>query len=217
MGTGNSQYDEPAPGFGADLPDEWYGSGLISLDADTGEFRGFFQPNPDDNYWPGDIDVDVPGAPTIFTRRGQRIVSFGSKNGSFFLLDPDTLAPLARRQLLPRAGGSGLPDDRGTPIYSVAPTEGPTLPPERPPVGENKWGVMGTPAVHPALGRLFVGLGGYVGIGDQDKTPFLRALDLMALGGLKLGNVIGRYLPVGSDVLSGVALVFDAVTFVLGG
>jgi outer membrane protein assembly factor BamB len=68
-------------------------------------------------------------------------------------------------------------NQKPTPIYSVAPTEGPTLPPERPPVGENKWGVMGTPAVHPALGRLFVGLGGYVGIGDQDKTPFLRALD----------------------------------------
>jgi putative Mn2+ efflux pump MntP len=35
---------------------------------------------------------------------------------------------------------------------------------------------------------------------------------LMALAGLKLGNVIGRYLPIRSDVLSGVALVFVAVT-----
>ena len=168
VGTGNSEYDPAAPGLEADLPDEWYGSGLISLDADTGEFRGFFQPDPEDSYWPGDFDVDVPGAPTIFTRRGQRLLAFGSKNGSFFLLDPDTLSPIARRQLLPRSGGSGLPGDRGAPIPDVVPTGG---------SGENRWGVMGTPALHPGLGRLFIGLGGYVGIGAQDKTPFLRALD----------------------------------------
>jgi len=168
VGTGNSEYDFTAPGLEADLPDEWYGSGLISLDADSGEFRGFFQPDPEDSYWPGDLDVDVPGAPTIFTRRGQRVLAFGSKNGSFFLLDPDTLSPLTRRQLLPRSGGSGLPGDRGAPIPDVVPTGG---------SGENRWGVMGTPALHLGLGRLFVGLGGYMGIGDQDKTPFLRALD----------------------------------------
>src|SRR5215208_3769319 len=151
VGTGNSEYDFTAPGLEADLPDEWYGSGLISLDADSGEFRGFFQPDPEDSYWPGDLDVDVPGAPTIFTRRGQRVLAFGSKNGSFFLLDPDTLSPLTRRQLLPRSGGSGLPGDRGAPIPDVVPTGG---------SGENRWGVMGTPALHLGLGRLFVGLGG---------------------------------------------------------
>jgi hypothetical protein len=108
------------------LPDEWYGSGIISLDADTGEFMAFFQPGPDDSYRPADADVDVPGSPTILIRSGQRVVAFGSKNGSFFLLDPLTLEVLdggARRQLLPRAGGSGLPDDRGTAIPDVAPIE----------------------------------------------------------------------------------------------
>jgi outer membrane protein assembly factor BamB len=169
VGTGNSQYKGGEPGEGTDLPDEWYASGLISLDAGTGEFRGFFQPDPEDSYRPADADVDVPGAPTIFTRRGQRVVAFGSKNGSFFLLDPDTLAPLARRQLLPRAGGSGLPGDRGTAIPTVAPIE--------PPYFENQWGIYATPAVHPRLGRLYVGLGGREDITDQDKTPFIRALN----------------------------------------
>jgi putative Mn2+ efflux pump MntP len=38
---------------------------------------------------------------------------------------------------------------------------------------------------------------------------------LMTIAGLKLGKVIGRYLPIRSDVLSGVALVFVAVTLAL--
>jgi putative Mn2+ efflux pump MntP len=38
---------------------------------------------------------------------------------------------------------------------------------------------------------------------------------LMAMAGLKLGSVIGRYLPIRSDILSGVALVFVAVTLAL--
>jgi outer membrane protein assembly factor BamB len=163
--TGNSRPDNP-------LPDERYASGLLSLDATTGQFRGFFQPLQSDSYWPGDFDVDVPCSPTVYTRSGgQRVVCFGSKNGSFFILDADTLAVVARRQLLPKQNGSGLPGDVGTPISTVVPLFG------TPPTGENKWGVMATPAVSGSLGRIFVGLGGYAGIGDSSKTPFMRALD----------------------------------------
>jgi outer membrane protein assembly factor BamB len=100
-------------------------------------------------------------------------VTFGSKNGSFFLLDPRTLKVLdggaRRRQLLPRAGGSGLPDDRGTAVSTVAAI--------RPPFFENEWGIYATPAVHSGLGRLYIGLGGRGQITDQDKTPFIRALN----------------------------------------
>ena len=169
VGTGNSQYPHTAQ------PDDLYGSGLISLDADTGAFRGFFQPAPDDSYWPYDADIDVPGSPTCFSHGGIRVVAFGSKNGSFFLLNADTLAPIARRQLLPRTGGSGLPGDSGTPIPAVVPAN---------PFNENSSGVLATPALHRGLGRLFVGLGGYNGMAldagagiDQTRTPFLRALD----------------------------------------
>lgn len=175
VGTGNSQYDFTIPGLGTILPDQKYGSGVISLDAATGAFRGFFQPAPDDSYWPGDLDIDVPGAPTVVRRGTDRVVAFGSKNGSFFLLDPDTLAPLARRQMLPRAGGSGVPGDRGTGVSGVVPGPG---------FAENKYGIFGTPAVHPGSGRLFFGLGGYNGMAldagagiDPTRTPFIRAVD----------------------------------------
>jgi outer membrane protein assembly factor BamB len=170
VGTGNSQYPHTAQ------PDELYGSGLISLDADTGQFRGFFQPAASDSYRADDADVDVPGSPTVFSHGGTRVVAFGSKNGSFFLLNPDTLAVIARRQLLPRIGGSGLPGDMGTPV--------PAIDPVGRPFNENKWGVLATPALDASRGRLFVGLGGYDGMNldagagiDQTRTPFLRALD----------------------------------------
>lgn len=176
VGTGNSQYDFGAPGLGTALPDQLYGSGLIALDAATGAFRGFFQPAPDDSYWPGDYDIDVPGAPTVINRGADRVVAFGSKNGSLFLLDPQTLAPVARRQLLPRTGGTGVPGNRGNGVASIVPTGG---------SGENSYGVFGTPAVHFGRQRLFVGLGGYNGMAldagaggiDATRTPFVRAVD----------------------------------------
>jgi outer membrane protein assembly factor BamB len=168
VGTGNSQYPHTAQ------PDEAYGSGLLSLDAVTGAFRGFFQPSVDDSYWPGDVDIDVPGGPTVYTVDGRRVVAFGSKAGSAFVLDAANInTVVARRQLLPRVGGSGLPGDRGTGIGAVVPTGG---------SGENSYGVFGTPAVHRGRRLLFVGLGGYNGMaletggGDPTRTPFLRAL-----------------------------------------
>ena len=95
IGTGNAEPDNA-------LPDPRYASGIISLDASTGEYKGFFQPAPGDSYRPtADFDVDVPGAPTIFSRSGQRLVGIGSKNGSYFLLEADGLALVERRQLLP--------------------------------------------------------------------------------------------------------------------
>jgi outer membrane protein assembly factor BamB len=159
VGTGNSQPDNP-------LPDERYASGIISLDATTGAFGAFFQPAPTDSYRQGaegDYDVDVPAAPMIFRRGADRVVCIGSKNGSFFLLDPVNLNVLARRQLLPKDALTNA-----------------TIPTVDPHVGfqdENRWGILGTAAVHAGLGRLFVGLGGYAGIDDYRVTPFVRALD----------------------------------------
>jgi outer membrane protein assembly factor BamB len=154
VGTGNSRPDDP-------LPDEKYASGIISLDASTGAFKGFFQPDPADSYRGNDLDVDVPSSPTVVWRIGTRLIAIGSKNGSFFLLDPDTLAPIVRRQLLPR-------DASNNPLSGVDPHEGP---------GENYYGILGTAAVHYGLRRLFVGIGGYSGAIDSASTPFMRALD----------------------------------------
>lgn len=165
--SGNSRPDNP-------LPDERYASGMIALDADTGAFAGFFQPAQSDSYRPNDFDVDVPCSPTVFGRGGKRAVAFGSKNGSFFLLDAATMQVLdggaRRRQLLPKDAVTG-----GR-IHSVDPT-GSGVPTQDSWSGENKWGVMGTAAVDEVHKRIFVGLGGYAGIDDHQVTPFIRALD----------------------------------------
>jgi hypothetical protein len=172
VGTGNSQYPD------TEQPDQLYGSGLISLDANTGAFMGFFQPAASDSYWPNDWDIDVPGSAAVYTIPGnKRVVAFGSKNGSFFVLDAGNINNvLARRQLLPRVDGTGLPGSPGTSIPEIVPHPNGGV--------ENKYGVFGTPAIHSTLKRLFVGLGGYNGTSldagagiDQTRTPFMRALD----------------------------------------
>jgi glucose dehydrogenase len=86
IGTSNSQRADDHP-----LPDLKYGSGVLALDADTGKFRGYFQPSLYDSYRPTDTDVDIPAAPLLFTRANTRILAIGSKLGSFFLLDPNTM------------------------------------------------------------------------------------------------------------------------------
>jgi outer membrane protein assembly factor BamB len=154
VGTGNSNPDDLLPAQAQ------YGSGVLALDATTGEFQGFFQPAATDNYRPDDNDVDVPSSPTLFTHGGVRKVGIGTKSGAFFVLDAHTMAPLARRQLLPY-------DEHGAPFSAVDPHEGP---------GENYFGVFGTAAVHGGLGHLYVGVGGYGGGIDNATTPFMRAL-----------------------------------------
>jgi hypothetical protein len=82
-----------------------------------------------------------------------------------------------RRQLIARIDGTGHSHNRGTAINEIVPAG----------VKENKWGVMGTAAVHFGLGRLFVALGGYSGImntktaGTAVRTPFVRALEWSSL------------------------------------
>ncbi len=157
IGTGNAEPDNA-------LPDPRYASGIISLDASTGEYKGFFQPAPGDSYRPtADFDVDVPGAPTIFSRSGQRLVGIGSKNGSYFLLEADGLALVERRQLLPY-------DSAGNPFPSVDP-------PDNNNPRENKSGMFGTASVDASRGTLFVGLGGYGNAIDNATTPFIRAMN----------------------------------------
>ncbi len=83
-------------------------------------------------------------------------------------------------------------------------------------VMDDRWMLFGLPLAL-SLDNLVTG----IGLGVLGFPVFFAALTigviscLMALAGLKLGNVIGRYLPVGSDLLGGVALVFVAVTLVL--
>lgn len=168
IGTGNAQPDDP-------LPDPRYASGLLSLDATTGEYRGFFQPDAKDSYRPkADMDVDVPAGPMLFSRNGKQYVCFGSKNGSFFILDAANLEKVeARRQLLPY-------DRDNKPFEAVDP-------PNDDSPRENKSGVFGTAALDSRLGHIFVGLGGYKLADPKDHaidhktTPFIRAMDWVSL------------------------------------
>jgi outer membrane protein assembly factor BamB len=157
VGTGNSTAGDFDPN-----PDVPYGSGVLSLDAHTGAFHGFFSPPASDSYRPNDTDVDVCGSPTIFTHGGKTVVAIGSKSGAVWLLDATNVNNvLARRNMLPYDAITHAP------LPNVDPHAGPS---------ENFWGVFGTPAVHFGLKRLFVGIGGYGGIGDIQTTPFMRAL-----------------------------------------
>ncbi len=173
VGTGNVLPQGP-------VPQPKYSLGVLSLDADTGRNPRFFQPTNADNYRPDDSDCDVAPGPLIYSANGRRLAAIGSKNGSFFVLDADTLAPVAKRQLLPRFGGNGgFPGDTGQPIPAVDPH------PPDPETGrrtENFYGIFSTAAVSYAQKRLFVGVGGFAfGVGtpgiDTATTAFLRALD----------------------------------------
>lgn len=170
VGTGNPDPDGP-------LPNAHYASGVLSLDANTGAFKGFFQPSPEDSYRPDDLDVDIPPSPMLFTQAGNEVLAIGSKNGSFFLLNPDTMACIKRRQLLPRIGGDGFPGDGSKPVHTVDV--------HTPDSSENHSGTYSTAAVHTGQGRLFVGLGGWQDAThpsiDTPSTPFLRVLDWATL------------------------------------
>lgn len=170
VGTGNSDPDGP-------LPNAPYASGVLSLDATTGAFKGFFQPSPTDSYRPDDLDVDMPPSPMLFTQAGVEVLAIGSKNGSFFLLDSGSMRCIKRRQLLPRMGGDGFPGDGSKPISTVDVHTADS--------SENHSGIYSTAAVQAGHGRIFVGLGGWQDAThpsiDTDSTPFLRALDWVTL------------------------------------
>lgn len=158
FGLGNSSTGGGPPG----AIDYKYGSGVLSLDAHTGAFKGYFQPSPSDSYYPGDSDIDVSSSPTLFSHGHHRFLAIGSKSGAFMLLNAVTMKKLHIRNVLPRDAVTGGP----LPNVDTGGQGG----------GENMFGVFGTAAVHHGLRRLFVGVGGYGGIGDVSTTPFMRAL-----------------------------------------
>jgi outer membrane protein assembly factor BamB len=181
--TGNPSPDGP-------LPCKGYSNGLLVLDATAGTFVGFVQFPPKSSYRPSDNDVDVGGSPTLFTdETGRRLVALGCKNGGFMTLDAGTLERVALRQLLPYVAGSQNeqfpavdphpPADEVNDLDPHVTNEVSNDPANQ---GENYTGTYSTPAVHPQLRRLFLGIGGKnyglasPGI-DGTTTPFLRAMD----------------------------------------
>lgn len=169
------------------LPSPGTSNGLLVLAADTGMFINFVQFPPQSSYRVTDIDVDVGGAPTLWTdAQGHRRVGLGCKNGSYMVLDAQTLVPLALRQMLPsyqNGGQIATVDPHGTSDETNDNEMNPRVPNEvsNANQGENYSGTYSTAAIHPGTGRLFVGLGGNnyhplaPGI-DTETTPFMRAL-----------------------------------------
>lgn len=195
----------PPPPFTPELKSLGYSNGVLSLDAETGDFKAFFQVPPESNYRPSDGDIDLGGAPILFKWNvGQpnqkKVVGVGCKNGSFFVLDADTLTLQKQRQLLPYLM---LPDGTMTWIESVDrhpnPTDG-TLSPHltneysNKVPNENFSGVFNTGAIYPGSAdqpqsispRVFLAMGGpnyhsaSPGI-DFETTPFMRAIDAISL------------------------------------
>jgi outer membrane protein assembly factor BamB len=189
------------PPFTPELPSPGYSNGVLALDAETGTLQARFQVPLESNYRPSDTDIDVGSAPIIFQwKAGQpgarKAVGLGCKNGSFFVLDAETLERLAQRQLLP------LHND-GTQVETVDPHPNPEDESLNPAVpndisnkvpNENFSGVFNTPAIYPGSNdnpqtispRIFLGMGGpnyhaqSPGI-DYQSTPFMRAIDAATL------------------------------------
>ncbi len=189
--TGNQQ---PEPDgnwsggpFKPELPSPGFSNGLLSLDADTGEFKAFFQVPPESNYRDSDFDIDIGSAPVITMLGSQKVAILTCKNGGFFVLDADSLKLVKWRQMLPYMNdGTWIPDVDKHPVDSNAlnPQVGNDESNNTP--GENYSGAFNTAALYPGGNgispRFFIALGGpnyhnaSPGI-DYESTPFMRALD----------------------------------------
>ena len=194
------------------LPRDGYCYGILSLDAASGQFAGFWQIPLASSYRESDIGIDFAGSPTLFDHpSGVRAVAAGNKNGGFFVLNADTMQPIANpgqtpdvswRQLLPfdSVTGEQIPtvdahDQSGQMNPQVTNAQSNAL------QQENFYGTYSTPAAHPS-GFLYIGMGGsndnLVAAGiDYTTTPFMRALkaadltDLWATQPVQVQNVSG--------------------------
>jgi glucose dehydrogenase len=172
------------------LPTPGWSNGLLALDASTGAFKAFYQIPRESNYRESDIDVDVGASPTLFDLGNQRAVGVGCKNGSFHVLDADTLAPVKWRQLLPTNNGTQIPtvDPHPSNAQAAGNVQNPRIANRQSDTddGENYSGIYSTAAIHPPSRKIFVGIGGNnyhsvaAGI-DTANTPFIRALDYATL------------------------------------
>ena len=189
--TGNQQ---PEPDgnwtdgpFKPELPSPGFSNGLLSLDASTGRFKAFFQVPPESNYRDSDFDIDIGSAPVIARLGAQKVVILTCKNGSFFVLDADSLKLVKWRQMLPYMNDGtwiATVDKHSADPNALNPDVSNDKSNATP--GENFSGPFNTAAFYPGSSttspRFFIGMGGpnyhnaSPGI-DYTTTPFMRALD----------------------------------------
>jgi len=189
------------PNIDRGLPSIGWSSGILALNAETGEFHKFTQMPLTTSYRPTDFDVDIGSAATIYTipkdsiyatnpnqtnAEARKVVSVACKNGGFMVCDASTLDLINSVSLLPKMND-------GTQIEKIDPHPLPSNsertivnPPTSNEIsnrtwGENYFGPFNTAAVDPDTGTLFIGIGGpnYHGIApgiDSKTTPFLKAI-----------------------------------------
>jgi outer membrane protein assembly factor BamB len=176
--------------FDKGLPSTGWSSGILALEALTGNFVGFAQMPSETSYRRTDLDVDIGSACTLYELPGtssaapQKVVAVGCKNGGFMVCDAQTLEVLNSVSLLPKY-------KNGTQVEAVDPHPPDELQNAINPrisnevsnanLGENYFGPFNTAAVDPQSGTLFVGIGGpnyhnaAPGI-DSESTPFMKAV-----------------------------------------
>lgn len=179
------------------LPSVGYSVGVLALKGTTGEFVGFVQFPPESSYRSSDVDVDIGGAVTLYEINGRKVAGVGCKNGSYMIVDAQTLEILTWRQMLPKnADGSLIPtvDPHGNDDFAnngafIPNDQSDTIPtaPQPPDYsGENFHGTYSTAALCSSQQKLFIGLGGnnyhWIAPGiDYQNTPFMRAMDWTTL------------------------------------
>jgi outer membrane protein assembly factor BamB len=170
------------------LPTPGYTNSVVVLQGASGDFLASVQIPASSSYRPSDIDVDIGGAPTLYTVDGRKLVGIGCKNGAYLTFDANSYEILAVRQLLPfhRDASQVATVDPHGPDDANAPS--PIVPNEwsNRIYAENYSGTYSTAAVCSRKGKLFIGVGGnnyhYISPGiDATTTPFIRALDWSSL------------------------------------
>lgn len=174
-----------APGCTVSVPagtSQLYTYSVLTLNAQTGALQSVYTPTQDTAYRPSDLDIDFGGSAALFTQAGQPMVAVANKNGTLFLLSATDLSVIKTRQLLPYdVNGQRIPSvDLHTNSTALVPSVPANCVSDNTPA-ENYSGVFGAPAVDPANGIIFVGMGGpnyhsaSPGI-DYQSTPFMRAV-----------------------------------------
>lgn len=179
--TGNPQPDNQLPTLG-------YTNGILVLSASTGAFKAFVQIPAETSYRASDVDIDIGGAPTLYTLNGKKVVGVGCKNGCFMVLDATTYKILQTRQMLPKMkDGSQIPtvDPHGIDDPSQ-PNPVLTNDQSNQNQAENFHGTYSTAATCSQQQKLFIGIGGnnyhYICAGiDTKSTPFIRAMKMSDL------------------------------------
>lgn len=83
LGTGNTNHLAADEDSTTDLP---LADGVVAIERDTGEIAWFHKLIEED----GARDLDVGGAPNLFTIADRRVVGVGGKSGDYVVLDRET-------------------------------------------------------------------------------------------------------------------------------